>query len=268
MSNATYIEVNPDSLVLFDDVTKKASTTFVSLRNITSRRVAFKIKTTSPKDYIVKPNSGIILPNDTKKIEFTMHATDFVPSSKNSQDKFMIMAVDLDENYEASKVSDIWKEKPQDSIQQLKLAAGFKGMHLPPGQVGGRADREVYEDMEGRNSVGSVGGNRLSMPVGNRAGNSLFHSTASPARGTHKAGAGGGDYDTLVAKVADQEKQISRLNEERTSLFNELTNLKESIERSKMFDKGSNKGNYSSYQVWHMLLVAIISLIVGAFLSA
>jgi vesicle-associated membrane protein-associated protein B len=266
MQNLTYIEVNPNDLVLFDDVTKKASSTFVTLRNITSRRVAFKIKTTSPKEYIVKPNSGIINANDSKKIEFTMHATDFVPSSKNSQDKFMIMAVALDDNFEVSKVSDIWKETSQDVLQQLKLTAGFKGMHLPPGQVGGRVDREVYEDVEGRNSVGSSVGNRLSMPVGNRQSNQLFHSTASPARGTHK-NAHGDDYEKLVAKVAEQEKQILRLNEERTSLFNELTNLKESVDRNKMSDKG-NKGNYSSYQVWHMLLVAIISLIVGAFLSA
>ena len=77
-------------------------------------------------------------------------------------------------------------------------------MHLPAGQVGGRFDREVYEDAEGRASVGS---NRLSMPVGNRQSNTLFHSTQSPARGTYK-NAQGDDYDKLVAKVAEQEKQI------------------------------------------------------------
>ena len=107
---------------------------------------------------------------------------------------------------QVSKVSDVWKEKPQDTIQQLRLTAGFKGMHLPPGQVGGRAAGEFYEDAEGRNSVGSDR-NRLSMPVGNRASNTLFHSTASPARGTIK-NAGGEEYERLVTKVADQEKQI------------------------------------------------------------
>lgn len=109
--------------------------------------------------------------------------------------------------FQVSKVSDVWKEKSQDVIQQLKLTAGFKGMHLPPGQVGGRFDKEVYEDVEGRSSVGSNFGNRLSMPVGNRQSNQLFHSTQSPNRGTNK-NAHGDDYDKLVTKVAEQEKQI------------------------------------------------------------
>jgi len=37
--------------------------------------MCFQIKTTSPKDYVVKPNNGVIMPGEDKKIEFTMQPT-------------------------------------------------------------------------------------------------------------------------------------------------------------------------------------------------
>ena len=48
----------------FDDYV----TVSLTIRNPTDKRVAFKIKTTAPKRYCVKPNSGVLKFDETAKI--------------------------------------------------------------------------------------------------------------------------------------------------------------------------------------------------------
>lgn len=47
-----------------------ASLTIVS--QCTSGPVAFKVKTTAPKDYIVKPNQGVIEPGQSVQVQVTL----------------------------------------------------------------------------------------------------------------------------------------------------------------------------------------------------
>jgi hypothetical protein len=48
----------------FDDYVTVA----LSIRNPTEKRIAFKIKTTAPKRYCVKPNSGVLDPSQSMKV--------------------------------------------------------------------------------------------------------------------------------------------------------------------------------------------------------
>lgn len=48
----------------FDDYVSVSLT----IRNPTPKRIAFKIKTTAPKRYCVKPNSGVLDPEQTMKV--------------------------------------------------------------------------------------------------------------------------------------------------------------------------------------------------------
>ena len=48
----------------FDDYVSVSLT----IRNPTAKRIAFKIKTTAPKRYCVKPNSGVLDPEQTMKV--------------------------------------------------------------------------------------------------------------------------------------------------------------------------------------------------------
>lgn len=244
-----FIQVIPHDYVLFDDIPRGPSTSFVTMKNLTSRRIAFKIRTTSPKGYVVKPNNGILGPNEQKKIEFVMQPVDDVTSRRSNQDKFMIMATELDEGFDVSRLGEVWKEKPQDRVQNIKLTAAYKGSNLSKSQQLDEFARGREEDV------------RMSVPM-SRGTAAMYQSTASP--GTFGQKFDNENYDKIESKLLDQEKLITKLTEERTNFFNELTSLRESIERNKL-GKG---GNYSSYQLWHVLLVAIISLIVGAFLSA
>ena len=48
---------------------KDVVATTLKLGNPTDRRVAFKVKTTAPRHYCVKPNSGVVNPNDTVNVD-------------------------------------------------------------------------------------------------------------------------------------------------------------------------------------------------------
>jgi hypothetical protein len=51
----------------FDDYV----TVSLTIRNPTEKRIAFKIKTTAPKRYCVKPNSGVLDPGQLMKVNGT-----------------------------------------------------------------------------------------------------------------------------------------------------------------------------------------------------
>jgi len=108
----------------------------------------------------------------------------------------------------------MWKDLPQDQVQQAKLIAGFKGSSSLSQSVsiGERrfgnslsGQKEVFE--EGRNSMPGEKV-RMSMPVNvGRTSNQMYQSTNSPDRFS-QANKGQRDDSDLLTKVKDQEKQI------------------------------------------------------------
>lgn len=271
--NPYFLDISPSDIVLFDDVPRKTSVCYVTFKNVTSRRVAFKIRTTSPKSYNVKPNNGVIMPNEEKKIEFFMQPVEEVPSSKKQQDKFMIMAIDINQDFDVSRLAEVWKDLPENQVQQVKLVAGFKGSQYSQSFAGGERKMgnsvTLQRDSYGgdlRNSTGGTEKVRMSMPVSiaGRPTNYQDYPVNQQEMAPSREDRNGPSQHFQETKIKELEVQILRLTDERNQFFNELTTLKESLEKG----KGSNKGNYSSYQLWHVLLVAIISLIIGAFLSA
>ncbi|GER50136.1 vesicle-associated membrane protein [Striga asiatica] len=71
---------------------KKQSSCAVHLANVTDQYVAFKVKTTSPKKYCVRPNVGIIKPKSTCDFTVTMQAQKSAPPEMQCKDKFLIQS--------------------------------------------------------------------------------------------------------------------------------------------------------------------------------
>jgi hypothetical protein len=53
----------------------------LALQNPGGERVAFKVKTTSPKKYCVRPSSGIVEPGSSKEVQVIMQAQREYPPS-------------------------------------------------------------------------------------------------------------------------------------------------------------------------------------------
>ncbi|ONK59001.1 uncharacterized protein A4U43_C08F1950 [Asparagus officinalis] len=65
----------------------------MQLTNKTDQYVAFKVKTTNPKKYCVRPNAGIVLPGSTCNVTVTMQAQKESPLDMRCKDKFVLQSV-------------------------------------------------------------------------------------------------------------------------------------------------------------------------------
>ncbi|GJN16803.1 hypothetical protein PR202_gb03824 [Eleusine coracana subsp. coracana] len=83
------VEIHPRELQFTFEVKKQSSCT-VHLVNKSNEYVAFKVKTTSPKRYCVRPNTGVILPRKTCDFTVTMQALRTAPPDMQLKDKFLV----------------------------------------------------------------------------------------------------------------------------------------------------------------------------------
>ncbi|CAK9152139.1 unnamed protein product [Ilex paraguariensis] len=65
----------------------------MQLDNKTDQYIAFKVKTTNPKKYSVRPNTGIVQPGSTCNVNVTMQAQKEAPPEMQCKDKFLIQSV-------------------------------------------------------------------------------------------------------------------------------------------------------------------------------
>ncbi|GMI65096.1 vamp/synaptobrevin-associated protein 27-2 [Hibiscus trionum] len=89
--NTQLLEIEPKELK-FVFILKKQCSCSVTLTNNTDQYVAFKVKTTSPKKYCVRPNVGIVLPKSTCDFTVTMQAQREAPPDMICRDKFLIQS--------------------------------------------------------------------------------------------------------------------------------------------------------------------------------
>ncbi|RZC42246.1 Motile Sperm domain containing protein [Asbolus verrucosus] len=95
----------------------------MKLTNPSDKKVLFKIKTTAPKKYCVRPNSGVLEPNTSIEIAISLQPFLFDPAEKNKH-KFMVQtlfAPDGDVNLEQ-----LWKEIGPEQLMDSKLKCVFE----------------------------------------------------------------------------------------------------------------------------------------------
>ncbi|KAF3454385.1 hypothetical protein FNV43_RR04832 [Rhamnella rubrinervis] len=89
--SAPLLEIQPKELKFICEL-KKQSSCSISMTNNTDCHVAFKVKTTSPKKYCVRPNVGVIMPKSICEFTVTMQAPRTPPLDFECKDKFLIQS--------------------------------------------------------------------------------------------------------------------------------------------------------------------------------
>ncbi|XP_010528827.1 PREDICTED: vesicle-associated protein 2-2-like [Tarenaya hassleriana] len=89
--NMPLLEIQPRTLKFVVEL-KKQSSCAVQLINTTHHYVAFKVKTTSPKKYCVRPNVGTVAPNSSCEFTVIMQAFKEPPLDMVCKDKFLIQS--------------------------------------------------------------------------------------------------------------------------------------------------------------------------------
>lgn len=99
------------------------------LRNPHSDPVAFKVKTTAPKQYCVRPNSGRIDPGQTVEVQILLQAMkEDPPPDAKCRDKFLVQSVLVTADKEFTNVGALWSNIEQtnkSSIQERKIRVIF-----------------------------------------------------------------------------------------------------------------------------------------------
>ncbi|PKI41828.1 hypothetical protein CRG98_037792 [Punica granatum] len=85
------LDIQPRELKFTFELKKQSSCSII-LSNKTEQHVAFKVKTTSPKKYCVRPNSGVIKPKSSCDFTVTMQAQRVAPPEMKCKDKFLVQS--------------------------------------------------------------------------------------------------------------------------------------------------------------------------------
>ncbi|EHH27579.1 hypothetical protein EGK_17813 [Macaca mulatta] len=90
----------------------------LKLRNPSDRKVCFKLKTTAPHRYCVRPNSGIIDPGSTVTVSVMLQPFDYDPNEKSKHKIFAPL--------NTSDMEVVWKEAKPDELMDSKLRCVFE----------------------------------------------------------------------------------------------------------------------------------------------
>ncbi|OQE36210.1 hypothetical protein PENCOP_c012G07459 [Penicillium coprophilum] len=92
------------------------------LSNPNAESVVFKVKTTAPKHYCVRPNSGHIEPGKTVEVQVLLQAMKEDPAADaKCKDKFLVQAVPVSRGLEDASVGQIFDQTPKADVVERKI---------------------------------------------------------------------------------------------------------------------------------------------------
>lgn len=98
-------------------------TTNLKLSNPTDRNVCFKVKTTAPRRYCVRPNSGIIDAGTSINVSVMLQPFEYDPNEK-SKHKFMVQSMLAPPDM--TDMEGVWKEAKPEELMDSKLRCVFE----------------------------------------------------------------------------------------------------------------------------------------------
>lgn len=118
--------IDPPAELRFRGPFANAVITTLKLSNPSDDGILFKIKTTAPKRYCVRPNFGCVSPHDTVSVEICLQPFTFDPYEKNKH-KFMVQSIVApSDDKPIDKYVNIWKELPPENFMDAKLKCVFE----------------------------------------------------------------------------------------------------------------------------------------------
>ncbi|KAM7207599.1 vesicle-associated protein 2-2 [Naviculisporaceae sp. PSN 640] len=119
------VEIDPQELGFRRPFTVEVAQ-ILKIKNTNSSPVAFKVKTTAPKQYCVRPNSGRIEPGHDVEVSVLLQAMKTEPPlDARCRDKFLVQSVTITGDKEFTNVQQIWDSVDRSSIQEKKIRVNW-----------------------------------------------------------------------------------------------------------------------------------------------
>jgi len=119
------LELIPNGDLVFKGPFNAVSTTTLKLANSGNDRLAYKIKTTAPKRYCVKPNSGFLEPHANANVQVMLQPHTSGQPDDRAKHKFMVQWASVPNSY-SEDVDNFWKQDTSKfNVQDSKLKCIF-----------------------------------------------------------------------------------------------------------------------------------------------
>jgi transposase-like protein len=198
--------IEPQNELKFRGPFTQPVTSHMSLKNPTDKTILFKIKTTAPKKYCVRPNCGVVEPKCVTEITICLQPFVFDPNEKNKH-KFMVqslVAPEGDYNFDQ-----LWKEVSYDQLMDSKL-------------------RCVFELPVDNNPKSTSAVSQASSTLIKSEGNTLNESNMSSSSGDIKPTEF--DFVRAAAEIKELREEGSQLRQENIELKEQILRLKAAAE--------------------------------------
>ncbi|XP_054483175.1 VAMP (vesicle-associated membrane protein)-associated protein A, like [Anoplopoma fimbria] len=215
-------------------------TTNLKLRNPSDRKVCFKVKTTAPRRYCVRPNSGVIDPGATVIISVMLQPFDYDPNEK-SKHKFMVQTIFAPSN--VTDMDSLWKDAKPDDLMDSKLRCVFE---LP-------SENDKVNDVEATKAA----------PVMNSA-------KAEPTAAAVPVAASVDDTEMkkVLEKCKRMQTEMNKLTDENRQLKDDGIRMRKAPRSDHMTSNSTSLlGREASTASLPSLLVVIAAIFIGFFLG-
>ncbi|URE32771.1 Ribosome biogenesis protein BMS1 [Musa troglodytarum] len=204
MSSGELLEIDPLELQFPFELKKQISCS-LQLANKSDDYVAFKVKTTSPKKYCVRPNAGVVLPRSTCVVIVTMQAQREAPPDMQCKDKFLVQSVIVDQGATTKDITtEMFSKESGNVVDEVKLRVAYVSPPQPPSPVPEGSE-------EGSSPRPSVSDN------GNPNASELLAATRAYAE------------DIQQEKTSENLALISRLTEEKNAAIQQNSKLRQEL---------------------------------------
>ncbi|KZV47339.1 vesicle-associated protein 1-2-like [Dorcoceras hygrometricum] len=238
MTDGDLLHIEPLELQFPFELEKQISCS-VQLSNNSDRHVAFKVKTTNPTKYCVRPNTGVVVPHSASDVTVTMQAQKEAPPDMQCRDKFLLQSVVVGTGITAKGITpEMFNKESGNQVEECKLKVSY----IPPP----RSSSPVREVSEEESSP------RVSMS-GNRTVNQTSESNLLKSKGNVEM-----QENTSEGKVL-----ISKLTEEKQNIVQQNNKLQQELELLRRHRSRTHGGVPFMY----VIIVGLIGILLGYLLK-
>ncbi|XP_010258955.1 PREDICTED: vesicle-associated protein 1-2 [Nelumbo nucifera] len=232
MNSGEFLGIEPQELKFPFELKKQISCS-LQLSNKTDNYVAFKVKTTNPKKYCVRPNTGIVLPRSTCDVIVTMQAQREAPPDMQCKDKFLLQSVIASPGATPKDINpEVFNKESGNLVEECKLRVVYVSPPQPPSPV-------------------PEGSEEGSSPRASISDNGNFN--------TSEFAAVSGAYSESQDKSSEAKALISKLTEEKILAIQQSTKLRQELD---LLRREANK-NRSGVSFLYVVLVGLLGILLG-----
>ncbi|KAK9749242.1 hypothetical protein RND81_02G112200 [Saponaria officinalis] len=232
MNTGDLLNIHPTELK-FPFELRKQSSCSMNLSNKTNNYVAFKVKTTNPKKYCVRPNTGVVLPGGTCEVTVTMQAQKESPPDMQCKDKFLVQSVTAPDGVSPKDITaEMFSREEGRVVEEFKLKVTYIPANPPS---------PVPEESEEGSPPRETG-----------------NEPASLAAAVRKS------FEDSRDKSSETYSIISKLTNEKASAIQQNQKLRQELDMIKREMSRKRSGGMSMYFV---MLVGLLGILMGYFLK-